>query len=81
MLDGTEAADRAQGRSEISMVARNQDATTARVKFEDSLALARREAVPDVDGEQPDLIERRLVEPAQHRIVVGRLAIARRHRA
>src|SRR5829696_9925158 len=74
-----DAAERAEGRAQILMVARGEDATAALSKAGDALTVGHGQPVAGVHGEEPQLVEVRRVEPAQNLVVAGRVrhAVAR----
>ena len=63
------AAERAERRSEIVVVASREDSAAAFVKARDAFAIGLRQTVSGVDREEPELVEVRGIERAQHRIV------------
>ena len=77
----TDAAECAQRRAQILMIARREYATTAFMKARDAFAVGFGQTVANVNREYPQFVEVRVVERAQDRIVAGgvRFAIARRN--
>src|ERR1043165_9447957 len=70
------AAERAQRRSEIVVIARRKNAAASFVKARDAFAVGLRQTVTSIDRKQPELVEIRFVELAQQRIVAGRIRLA-----
>ncbi len=73
-------AQGAHGTAQILVISCDQQSAASLVKPNNALAVCGGEAVPRVHGEQPEFIDVRAIEHAQHRILRSHGgAIARRH--
>ena len=62
-------SQRAQGSSQVLVIACRQNATAALAKTCNTLAIRNAETVAQIDGKQPKLVEVCLIERAENRII------------
>src|ERR1051325_3886054 len=76
----TYAAERAQRRPQVLMIARREDAAASLPEARDATAIHLAQPVACVHGEEPELVEVGRIETAQHAVVTLGvcLAVARR---
>ena len=71
-----DAAERTQRDAHVLVIPRGQDAPAALAESGDSQAVGGREPVPGVQGEEPQLVERRAIQRGEHRVVPARIGFA-----
>src|SRR6185503_16328545 len=77
MMCQANAAQRANRRAEIHVIARNEETATAAAKATDGGTIFSGQTATGVDSEQPQFIEIRLVDARKHAID-GTVAVTRR---
>ena len=78
MMRQPDPAQGADGGAQIHMIAGDQQPAAPGAESRDRLAILGREPIPDIDREQPELVELRTVEGGENRIrLARRIAIAR----
>src|ERR1043166_734714 len=80
-MRAADPAERAQGSSQVLVIASGHDAATSLAETRNALTVCHAQAVAGVDCKQPKLVEIRLIECGEDWIVAGGicLAIARCH--
>src|SRR5260370_8221967 len=70
IVRGADAADRANGRTEVLMIARDEETAACLPEPRDRVTLGGAERVSRIDGNEPHLIETGLLDPFAQRVAL-----------